>query len=201
MKDIVNVKIKFREPYRPFAPSALVGARRRASSTWPSPNGTCPRASCCSWRRFARQRASRIPAVTHVDGSARLQTVVAETNPRYHALIERFGQATGVPVLLNTSFNLRGEPIVNTPPEALSTFQRSGMDALVMGNTHRDQGRNHEGSEEPHDRRRHGRGAAAVPLDAPALVADSVRRHAALVGILVLVGQATGIAPFIYTLF
>ncbi len=77
----------------------------------------------------------RIPAVTHVDGSARLQTVVRETNPLYHSLIERFGQAAGIPVLLNTSFNLRGEPIVNTPAEALSTFQRSGMDALVMGNT------------------------------------------------------------------
>jgi carbamoyltransferase len=77
----------------------------------------------------------RIPAVTHADGSARLQTVMRETNPRYYLLIERFGEATGVPVLLNTSFNLRGEPIVNTPAEALSTFQRSGMDALILDGT------------------------------------------------------------------
>ena len=76
-----------------------------------------------------------IPAVTHVDGSARIQTVFAATNPRYHDLISRFDAATGVPVLLNTSFNLRGEPIVNTPAEALSTFARSGMDAVVFEQT------------------------------------------------------------------
>jgi predicted NodU family carbamoyl transferase len=81
------------------------------------------------------QAQDRIPAVTHVDGSARVQTVVRETNPRYYALIERFGGATGVPVVLNTSFNLRGEPIVNTPSEALHTFVRSGMDALVLDRT------------------------------------------------------------------
>jgi carbamoyltransferase len=75
-----------------------------------------------------------IPAVTHVDGTGRLQTVLRDGNPRYYDLIERFGQATGVPVILNTSFNLRGEPIVNTPAEAYSTFMRSGMDALVLGN-------------------------------------------------------------------
>ena len=74
-----------------------------------------------------------IPAVTHVHGTARLQTVREETAPRYHRLIERFGKATGVPVLLNTSFNLKGEPIVNTPGEALATFARSGMDLLVLG--------------------------------------------------------------------
>ena len=134
MKDIVNVKIKFREPYRPFAPSALA---ERAGELfdlddpvrqWPARFMLL----VTPVRDFARDR---IPAVTHVDGSARLQTVHRDANPRYHALIERFGQATGTPVLLNTSFNLRGEPIVNTPTEALSTFRRSGMDALVMGYT------------------------------------------------------------------
>jgi carbamoyltransferase len=75
-----------------------------------------------------------IPAVTHVDGTGRLQMVVREGNARYYDLIERFGQATGVPVVLNTSFNLRGEPIVNTPREAYATFQRSGLDVLVLGN-------------------------------------------------------------------
>ena len=68
-----------------------------------------------------------------MDGTARLQTVWAATNPRYDALIRRFAEATGVPVLLNTSFNLKGEPIVNTPLDALSTFSRSEMDALVLG--------------------------------------------------------------------
>lgn len=75
-----------------------------------------------------------IPAVTHVDGTGRLQAVLRESNRRYYDLIERFDDATGVPVLLNTSFNLRGEPIVNTPREAHRTFMRSGLDALVLGN-------------------------------------------------------------------
>ena len=73
-----------------------------------------------------------VPAPTHVDGTGRLQTVFKDTNPRYHRLIETFGKATGVPVVLNTSFNLKGEPIVNTPREAYSTFARSGMDMLVL---------------------------------------------------------------------
>src|SRR4029077_17160576 len=123
MKDVVNVKIKFREPYRPFAPSALV---ERAGELFDlaEPERHLPARFMLLVAPVREGARSRIPAVTHVDGSARLQTVVSETNPRYHALIERFGQATGVPVLLNTSFNLRGEPIVNTPHEALSTFSR-----------------------------------------------------------------------------
>jgi carbamoyltransferase len=132
MKDLVNVKIKYREPFRPFAPSVPVGraeeyfALTDAGHHYPA--------------RFMLyvvdvQDAKRdvIPAVTHVDGTARLQTVREDTAPRYHRLIERFGKATGVPVLLNTSFNLKGEPIVNTPAEALATFVRSGMDLLVLG--------------------------------------------------------------------
>lgn len=74
-----------------------------------------------------------IPAITHVDGTGRLQTVRKEENPKYYRLIETFGQATGVPVVLNTSFNLKGEPIVNTPKEAFHTFSSSGMDVLVLG--------------------------------------------------------------------
>jgi len=74
-----------------------------------------------------------VPAITHVDGTARLQTVSRATAPQFYRLIERFGEATGVPVLLNTSFNLKGEPIVNTPREALATFKRSEMDVLVLG--------------------------------------------------------------------
>jgi carbamoyltransferase len=78
---------------------------------------------------------SILPAITHVDGTGRLQTVFRDQNPRYYGLIERFGQATGVPVILNTSFNLKGEPIVTTPANAFSTFSKSEMDCLVLGNS------------------------------------------------------------------
>ncbi|HVO44327.1 MAG TPA: carbamoyltransferase C-terminal domain-containing protein, partial [Aggregatilineales bacterium] len=74
-----------------------------------------------------------IPATTHEGGTGRLQTVDHATNPRYYEIIERFGQATGVPVLLNTSFNLRGEPIVTTPANAWHTFSTSGLDLLAIG--------------------------------------------------------------------
>jgi carbamoyltransferase len=80
-----------------------------------------------------KDKQNVLPAITHVDGTGRLQTVRKELNPRYYNLIETFGQATGVPVVLNTSFNLRGEPIVNTPKEAFHTFSQSGMDVLVLG--------------------------------------------------------------------
>jgi len=134
MKDIVNVKIKFREPYRPFAPSAPVD-RAAEFFDLPEPERHLPARFMLLVAPVCEAARDRIPAVTHVDGSARLQTVCRHTNPLYYGLIERFGQATGTPVLLNTSFNVRGEPIVNTPSEAISTFQRSGMDALVIGNT------------------------------------------------------------------
>jgi carbamoyltransferase len=75
-----------------------------------------------------------LPAITHVDGTGRLQTVFKDQSPRYYSMIERFGQATGVPVVLNTSFNLRGEPIVNTPANAFSSFSKSEMDSLILGN-------------------------------------------------------------------
>jgi len=74
-----------------------------------------------------------IPAITHVDGSARLQVVSEKDNPIYWRLLKKFEERTGYPLLLNTSFNLKGEPIVNTPKEAISTFSRSGLDVLVMG--------------------------------------------------------------------
>ena len=75
-----------------------------------------------------------IPAVTHIDGSSRIQLVDEQVNPRYYRLIERFYQATGVPAVLNTSFNLKDEPIVNSPGDALNTFLNSGIDMLIMGN-------------------------------------------------------------------
>ena len=134
MKDIVNTKIKFREPYRPFAPSVLAEcAGRHFELQVPESQHAARFMLLVAPVRDASRE--QLQAVTHVDGSARVQTVFAGTNPRFHALIRRFGDATGMPVLLNTSFNLRGEPIVNTPAEALSTFQRSGMDALVLDRT------------------------------------------------------------------
>ncbi|HEX9665663.1 MAG TPA: carbamoyltransferase [Thermodesulfobacteriota bacterium] len=132
MKDIVNTKIKFREPFRPFAPSVLVEETENYFSL--------PEAAHHYPARFMlyvvdvnEDKHDVIPAITHVDGTGRLQTVQKEINPRYYKLIDTFGQATGVPVVLNTSFNLKGEPIVNTPQEAFNSFERSGMDVLVLG--------------------------------------------------------------------
>jgi carbamoyltransferase len=132
MKDIVNAKIKFREPYRPFAPSVLA---EHAESYFELTQAT--RHHPARYMLYVvptkQNQRETLPAVTHVDGTARVQTIFRAQNPRYYALIERFGQATGVPVVLNTSFNLRGEPVVNTPADAVSTFVRSEMDCLVLG--------------------------------------------------------------------
>jgi len=133
MKDIVNVKIKFREPFRPFAPSVLAERASEYFQLLDSPRHY-PARFMLYVVDVKDAKRDLIPAVTHVDGTARLQTVTKEVNPRYYQLIEAFGQATGIPIILNTSFNLKGEPIVNTPHEALHTFSQSGMDALVLGN-------------------------------------------------------------------
>ena len=132
MKDLVNTKIKFREPFRPFAPSALAEI---TESYFELPNATDNMAA-----RFMllvtnvhEDKQDLIPAVSHM-GTARVQTVYKETNSSYYNLIERFGQSTGVPILLNTSFNVRGEPIVSSPHDALNTFRNSGIDTLVIGN-------------------------------------------------------------------
>jgi carbamoyltransferase len=133
MKEIVNTKIKFREPFRPFAPSVLID---KAPDFFDARIAKQLPARFMAMVADVRPEAkSKIPAVTHVDGTARLQTVFPETNPLYARLLSEFERATGVPILLNTSFNLRGEPIVNTPAETLSSFARSGMDMVVMGNT------------------------------------------------------------------
>jgi carbamoyltransferase len=133
MKDIVNSKIKFREPYRPFAPSVLAECAEKYFEL--------PRATSHYPARYMLyvvpvkpEAQSTLPAITHVDGTGRLQTVFKDQSPRYYRLIERFGQATGVPVILNTSFNLRGEPIVTTPANAFNTFIKSEMDTLVLDN-------------------------------------------------------------------
>jgi carbamoyltransferase len=132
MKDIVNTKIKFREPYRPFAPSILA---EKAESYFDLPEAlrNDPARFMLLVAPVLEDKREVIPAITHVDGTARPQTVFQDTNPLYYGLIKGFGEQTGVPVVLNTSFNLRGEPIVTSPQNAYSTFMRSEMDVLVMG--------------------------------------------------------------------
>jgi carbamoyltransferase len=123
----VNNAVKFREWWRPFAPSMLkevAGEYLEHACDSPFMILTNPVRS---------EKRDVIPSVTHVDGSARPQTVDKEIEPLYWNLINEFGKRTGVPVLMNTSFNLRGEAIVNTPTDAIRTFFSSGMDALVIG--------------------------------------------------------------------
>ncbi|MFQ5641960.1 MAG: carbamoyltransferase, partial [bacterium] len=149
MQSLMNLKIKFRESFRPFAPSVL----KEHAHDWFDLDRQSPymllvapvQKSICTplsedqnngllgierlnWVR------SQIPAVTHVDYSARIQTVAREDNPRYYALMKSFYEKTGCPVLINTSFNVRGEPIVCTPQEAYRCFTRTNMDYLIMGN-------------------------------------------------------------------
>jgi carbamoyltransferase len=126
MKTILNAKIKRRESFRPFAPSIL----REAVADWFEEVGDVP--FMMQAFQIRPERRALIPAVTHVDGSGRLQTVHRETNPRYHRLIEAFGNLTGVPIVLNTSFN-ENEPVVCCPGEALDCFLRTRMDVLVLG--------------------------------------------------------------------
>ena len=133
MKNIVNAKIKFREPYRPFAPSVLAEQAEKYFEL-PDARRHCPARYMLYVVPVMDGQKSNLPAITHVDGTARLQTVFREQSPRYYRLIERFGQTTGIPVVLNTSFNLKGEPIVNTPANAFNTFSKSEMDAVVLEN-------------------------------------------------------------------
>jgi carbamoyltransferase len=131
MKEVVNTKIKYREPFRPFAPVIL---RERAPEYFEYPDvdkHEAPRYMLMV-SPIREDKQDTIQAVNH-EGTGRLQAVEKDTNPRYYGVIDRFGQLTGVPVLLNTSFNLRGEPIVNTPRDAFNTFQNSDIDILALG--------------------------------------------------------------------
>ena len=132
IKDRVNRRIKLREPFRPFAPSVSLPAAGRYFDL-AEPETAYPARFMLYVVDVLESQRARLPAITHVDGTTRPQTVDAALNPRYAGLIERFEATTGLPVILNTSFNLRGEPIVNTPADALATFERSGLDALVLG--------------------------------------------------------------------
>ncbi len=135
MKDIVNTKIKFREPYRPFAPSVLA---EYAQDFFEFPQGCVQKNSPSAFMLLVvpvrKDKQALVPAITHVDGTARPQCVFSDVSPQYWKLIHAFFEKTGIPMVLNTSFNLKGEPIVNTPQDAIRTFQNSGLDALVLGN-------------------------------------------------------------------
>jgi carbamoyltransferase len=128
MKDTLNAKIKHREPFRPFAPAVLL----EAADDYFDLGCSSPYMLFVAGVRSDRR--AELPAVTHVDGTARLQTVTPEENGRFEALIRAFGQQTGVPVLVNTSFNVRGEPIVCTPEQAYNCFAHTDIDYLVLGN-------------------------------------------------------------------
>jgi carbamoyltransferase len=148
MQSLLNLKIKYRESFRPFAPAVL----SEAAADWFDLDTESPYmllvADVAGRRRFAPTTAERdlfgieklkvarseIPAVTHVDYSARVQTVHRDTNPRFHALLSLFHERTGCPVLVNTSFNVRGEPIVCTPEDAFLCFMGTELDALAVGN-------------------------------------------------------------------
>ncbi|MCP4900768.1 MAG: carbamoyltransferase [bacterium] len=127
MKDILNRRVKFREPFRPFAPAVLC----EEASNWFGLEQADPFMTIAPYVR--REKRSLIPSGVHEDGTARIQTVDRTTNPRYYGVIEEFGRLTGVPIVLNTSFN-RQEPIVASPEEAISCFLRTDMDVLVLGN-------------------------------------------------------------------
>ncbi|MBL8173308.1 MAG: carbamoyltransferase [Bryobacterales bacterium] len=148
MQSTLNLRVKFRESFRPFAPSVLrehvhewfdldadspymllVADVTAARRTEPQ-----PQAGALMGIERLNQPRSVIPAVTHVDHSARIQTVHRETNPRYHALLTAFEARTGCPVLVNTSFNVRGEPLVCTPEDALACFLTTGIEVLIAGN-------------------------------------------------------------------
>ncbi|MEL7048378.1 MAG: carbamoyltransferase C-terminal domain-containing protein, partial [Pseudomonadota bacterium] len=127
IKDLINARIKYREPFRPFAPAVLLEhAHEYFEIDQPDPFMTMA-------PRVKADKLDVIPAAVHVDGTGRIQTVRQEDNPRYHAIIKAFGELTGVPVLINTSFN-RHEPVVASPAEAVSCYLRTEMDRLVLGN-------------------------------------------------------------------
>jgi len=148
MQEIMNLKIKFRESFRPFAPSVI---KERTADFFeidgespymllvaPVKKEICKEMSSEEQNRFGLDKLhavrSTIPAITHVDYSARVQTVDRDRNPLYYGLIKKFGEKYDCPVIINTSFNVRGEPIVCTPEDAYRCFMRTNMDYLIMGN-------------------------------------------------------------------
>ena len=148
MQKQLNLKVKYRESFRPFAPSVL----REDVSEWFEHESDSPYMLLVADVQKDKRRAmtpdeealfgidklnvprSSVPAITHVDYSSRIQTVHADTNPRYHAVISKFKEKSGCPLVVNTSFNVRGEPIVCTPTDAFKCFMGTEMDVLAVGN-------------------------------------------------------------------
>jgi carbamoyltransferase len=148
MQEVMNLKIKFRESFRPFAPTVL----RERVADWFELDGESPymllvapvaksrrrEMSAEEQKRFGLEKLlvirSTIPAVTHVDYSARVQTVTEEHQPMYYRVIKKFEEKYGCPVIINTSFNVRGEPIVSAPEHAYTCFMRTNMDYQLLGN-------------------------------------------------------------------
>jgi carbamoyltransferase len=155
MQKTLNLKVKYRESFRPFAPSVL----REDVAAWFELDGDSPYMLMVADVAPSRRRPlapadqaltgidqlkavrSDVPAITHVDYSARVQTVHAETNPLYHRLISAFKQRTGCPMLVNTSFNVRGEPIACSPEDAFRCFMGTEIETLAIGNCYLDKAR------------------------------------------------------------
>tara|TARA_Y100000589_G_scaffold85062_1_gene79040 strand:- start:102 stop:620 length:519 start_codon:yes stop_codon:yes gene_type:complete len=148
MQSIMNLKIKYRESFRPFAPSVL---EEEVSNQFemsvkspymllvaPVKKDLCKKMTSKEEKLFGIEKLnisrSSLPAITHVDYSARVQTVSRQTNPRYHGIISAFKRKTGCPTIVNTSFNVRGEPIVCSPQDAYRCFMRTEMDVLIIEN-------------------------------------------------------------------
>jgi carbamoyltransferase len=128
MRDAINSRVKRRESFRPFAPSVLA---EKAGEWFAFSNSPYMLFTCAP---LTEAQSRRIPAAVHADGTSRVQTVAADTHPVFHALLQEYERITSVPVLLNTSFNVKDEPIVNTPEDAIRCMQSAGLDMLVMGN-------------------------------------------------------------------
>jgi carbamoyltransferase len=131
-RDTLNARIKHREAFRPFAPSTLLEAAPTYFD-FGAPTGDAESPFMLLTARVRPDKQHLLPAITHADGTARVQTVSRDQNPLYYALIEEFGKLSGVPVLVNTSFNVQGEPIVCSPEEAFNSFAHTDMDYLIMG--------------------------------------------------------------------
>jgi carbamoyltransferase len=128
MKDILNKRVKFREEFRPFAPAVT---EECASDYF---DLECASPYMLMAPKVKGDTGEKLPSITHVDNTARVQTVHKDISPRFHELINEFGQTTGVPVVINTSFNVRGEPIVCSPQDAYNCFMKTDIDYLVIGN-------------------------------------------------------------------
>ena len=127
MRDHLNKRVKFREEFRPFAPSVLDKYQKDFFEL----NQDSPHMLIAS--KVKKNKKNLIPAVVHIDDTCRVQTVKKNINERFYDLIESFNKLTKIPVLLNTSFNVKGQPIVNTPSEALETFKSTNIDVLAIG--------------------------------------------------------------------